>query len=381
MTPIDTTKYMTLLLNWLHHEKWIQEGCGDSQSHELLVPGYDFVAKQSLEAYGYYRHAFVPFFAEAEGFNNLHVDLLKLVKDNNQSNNEGMNKFFSTYSGPKEEFRAQWNNLFDRFFHDGLTHETLGWYQRKYEVELPLKVLAHLCQVKERLEIDEHLTKHRDKRGNLIKGSLIEYVKRVTQHSYPALYLTVSQAYKSKLRNAIGHNSYTLTGGIFRALDGSIVLTKDEFAYTFKALHVLCNSTLWLLSALGDHSELTIFGVLGIGWLPRKGHSTIPTICIFQLQPFFQLDPHLRWLDSVSFKTSATEVFTTLGSSCAPVKGKTSPDLLSILETIKIARQVECVVQPVMPCIHEHEAYHLLNGEYCDSGGPSQHVVPATVDA
>lgn len=379
LISIETAKLNDLMTVWIEHERWIQAGCSEGQSHIVRFPGYLFLAEQDVRGYGMYRHALVPFFSEAYGFSGVHESLMSLINDAEKLAPDLFSRIMSLYEIPEERFRAQWGNLFGPISHNGLTHQTLLSYQQKFEVELPLFFLAQLREIVTKGTVDENLDRFRDKKGNLKKGVIIQYLIDGLSN-YNELCAVVSEGYQPKLRNAIGHNSYVIEKRAFRTLDQGFRLTDDEFSHCFKALQVIQNATLWyLMSRNSWSSELKTKGIVAIGWaIISDSVEDYPQLIIYQLEPFYSLEPECGWLRRVTIRQEGNLLLTEL-SELHSMSGELFTGLEPVLERVDAGGKLRCTVVPVMPCLHEHEGIFLVDGEYCQVLEEKELVLPAQI--
>lgn len=328
-----------------------------------------------------YRHSLVPFFAEAYGFAGVHESLVSLVDDAEKLAPDLFSQFMSSYEVPEERFRAQWGNLFGQIVHNGLSHQTLMLYQRKFEAELPLFFLAQLREIVTNGTVDVHLDRFRDKKGNIKKGVIVNYLIDGLSN-YKKLCAVVSEGYQPKLRNAIGHNSYVIEKRFFRALDQDFRLSGDEFSHCFSALQVIQNAVLWFLMSRNLwSSELSTKGVVAIGWAKISDSvEGYPQLLIYQLEPFYSFEPECGWLRRVSIRKNGDLLLTELSESHS-MTGEIDAELEKVLERIDAGGRLRCTVVPVMPCLHKHEGIFLADGEYCQVLEENELVLPVQVVA
>ncbi len=313
MAEIDRVKLQTLSLDWLEHERWIQNGCPDAGSHEIRVPGYSLVIKQGVEAYDWYRHSFVPYFAVARGFSGLHEDLTRLVATTKAKYSEAARQLLADYLGPDDNFRSGWGTFLIQPFMRDLNNRSLTFYQRRFEIELPLRFLANMRELSSSGNFDPHLSRFRDRAGSLKKGSAAEYIKDGFKE-YPVLSSVANLAFHQHLRNAVAHNAYTISQGGLRSLDGHLSMTKDAFVQHLEALQTLQNAVIWLFMSRfeEDRSALSSNGVLSIAW-GQSADTKKPCLSIFQLAPFYSLDVRLEWLDKIVLHRKGDRLITLLG--------------------------------------------------------------------
>lgn len=370
---IDRQKVNQLQLSWLKHEHWVQAGCPTDPPHELSVPGYVSVAGDAPEAYDYYRHSFVPFFADLEGFRGLFGDLTVLVSDLEQSFPEESAEMFDQFGTPDDTFKAQWGNLFDALSHDGLSHRTLQTYQRKFEIVLPLHFLTNAKQLLTEGTFDPQLNQFRNRTGQLTKGHLVSNLLSGFD-DYPVLKDVLNQAYSTDLRNAIAHNSYVIEDNAVRSLDGKVELPGRSFLRSLNALQALQNGVLWLLMTRSDYDPGTLkaAGVVGVVWGWIEDH---PHMSVLQLAPFFELHSGKLWFEEVELAEEGSELRTVLGDS-QPTMGPVPDELEKLLEAARAIGRVHLEVVPVMPCVHDHTDFQGPHGEFCPTDEGVSQLVP-----
>ena len=366
MPQVDQSKFTALMGLWITHENWIQAGCPLSDPPQTAFPGYQVLSEQDIEGYALYRHALVPYFAAAFGFDSLHDSLTELFDDAESVDPGAFASLMAPYKNPDSRFRAQWGNLVEPVFHDGLDHQTLLGYQKKFEVELPLCLLAQVRELVSIGTFDPNLTRFRDNSGNLKKGVLAQYVIDGLR-TYSGLHCALEKGYRPRLRNAVGHNTYEIVGDEFRALDSDFRISREEFSECLNALQVFQNAILWYLASAGlKREDLGTQGVVAIGWVPESVDDVgCQQLLVFQLEPFFELDSDCSWLSGITVSERDNEIATTLADSPA-IRGGVFAQFPSIFEQVNSVGAVRCSVVPVMPCLHSHDVFALQDGEYCE---------------
>lgn len=368
ISQVNKAKLDRLMMTWMEHERWIQEDDKRSQTHIIKFPGYGLLSGADLQAYDIYRHSMVPYFSKAEGFPNVHESLEELIHYAQAKDSKLFSALSNHYEDPSDKFLAQWGNVFGTVYYTGLTHEVLLEYQRRYEVDLPLCFLAHLRELVTRGSIEFSLDRFRDGNDSLKKGVIIQYIIDGLR-SFPELQNATRLAYQPKLRNAIGHNAYTITKNRFRAFNNEYELSVEEFYNCFTALQVVQNTVLsYFLSRRTINSSLTTKGILAIGWgLAEKNKSNIPVLVVYQVEPFFRKDPTCEWLtffavaiEENTLRTNLANVYSTHGSC--------NNDLEEIIRMVELEGAVNCRVKPVMPCIHDHDTQMEIVEEFCPTG-------------
>ena len=376
---VDQEKLTGLMALWIEHEFWIQAGCPESQRHWIVFPGYASIAEQDVRGYDAYRHSLVPYFAEAQGFRGIHDSLQKLVGDAEAKHPALFNELMAQYEDPDGRFRAQWGNLFCSIFNDGLSHRTLLDYQKKFEIELPLCFLAQLRELVTKGSFDKNLDRFRDRAGSLKKGVIAQFIIDGLS-SYSELHSIVASGYLPKLRNAVGHNAYVIENDVFRAIDNELTLTRLEFSQCFNALQTFQNAVIWYLRT--QHTQfagLNTKGVIALGWAESsEPGNRYSQLMVFQLAPFYNVDPACSWLRNISIAIDGNFLVTELSNS-HPIRGEYVKELRGVLELIVASGRLQCFVIPIMPCLHKHTAFELLDGEYCEVLGRKEMLLQACV--
>jgi len=375
---IDENKRLDLLHRFVSHERWVQSGCPPDSPPADVVPGYSLLSSQAPGAYGLYRNSLVSYLGELRGYGDFYEQLETLVADNERDHPGEIAGFWQTHHLPDTKFIEQWRNLFDPQQSAGLTHQNCFRYQQKYEVELPLVVLAQLRQINSEGVLDIALDRFRDRTGKFKKGVIADYIV-AGLGTYPALVRVVKEAYQPKLRNTIGHNEYCLVGDEIRSLDGQITVTSDQFFRAYLSLQEVHNAIVWLLAReRTPNVELARYGILSIGFRPNQS-GRLPVMDVLQLEPFRQLDMQATWLTNVKFEVHSDTLHTHLDS--APIQeGVVNKDLRSWLKEVQEIGKVKCELIPVMPCVHI--ASHFIHspwGEFCEHGPAIQIIIPAGV--
>ena len=367
MPEVDEHKLNKLMAIWVEHEFWIQAGCPDPRNRQLQFPGYGILSNQDVRGYGLYRHALVPYFAEALGYPQVHESLLALIERARADHPTLFAEMLAEYENPDNRFRAQWGNLFGNIVRDGLTHSSLTDYQAKYEVELPLCFLAQLREIVTQDTLDVQLQRFRDRNGSLRKGVLVQYIIDGLG-DFPGFLGAIERGYQVRLRNAVGHNTYDINNGVLSSLDHNYRITEEEFREIFRALQIVQNAIVWfLMSRESDLTNLKTKGILGVGWdIENRGESEFPTILVFQLAPLYMLDTECEWLTQATLSVGDEDLTTVLPDDY-PITGEMTPDIMRIVDAARRRGRLKCVVIPMMPCVHTHEAFSLVDGEYCQS--------------
>lgn len=377
---LNKDRWTKLQVDWLQHERWVQSGC--PKGHTLRVPGYAEVAQDGV-AYRFYRHSLVPFLAEAGRFQGTHKELRELLSELLDCAESTTQKMLRDFEGPQDKFKIQWNNLFDIKFIGPLSTSATSLYLRKFEVEMPLRFLAHLRQLDSEGTYDNGLSRFLDNKGKLKKGVVANYIAEGFSR-FPTLRRVLKLAYDTKLRNAIAHNEYQiLDESRIRGLDGSFSLNLSDFTKHLFALQTIQNAVLWLLSGQDfderDLIQLRSSGIVSVAWVPKLA-SNPPELVIFQLGSFFELDPKASWLTEAHFQCDEHSVRTRIGPA-RELAGKMVAPVPEVLALVQSTGSVLCRVISIMPCIHQHESLPLNGSLYCRTGPEAGLEVPANLSS
>ncbi|MCO4099739.1 MAG: hypothetical protein HEQ38_10130 [Gemmatimonas sp.] len=359
---------MRALMNaWARHETWFQLGRLNLDAYDWPVPGSHEIAHEGEAAYIAYRDFLAAAILSFDGHALVLDELQRLVADIERRVPGGVGGPLRMDEPDDTHFHQQWANLFTPNPHwGGLSHETLGAYVRKYEVERPLRVLVWLRDLYETGTRDPSLRRFRDKSGRLKKGMMVTHISSGFK-DFPALRSLLVHAYSSRLRNLVGHNDYQIRDDVLAALDGTWACTASEVFGRFQALSAAHNALVWLSSiAHQDTTELAARGVLGIGWIPDV---TNPRLLVLQLAAFRQFDPTAEWLTAVSVTVNDNRV-ATIVSGARERTGPLLPELRPVLTRLAKVGGVACEVVGIVPCLHaddcEHHTYQLGQHRYCE---------------
>lgn len=365
MVEVDPEKVRSLQLKWIQFEHWWQQSRSDPDAAPRDFPGYTMISRHGSDAWSFYRDWLLVVFAELRGVGALYEEAVQLVDVCRSTNPAGFAEFVQAHSSVPADFHVQWNNLFYDTSWGELDHNTVNVYVRKYEVEWPLVFWAQLVEVGLGKPFDHTLERFRDRSGNLRKGGLAQHVKR-SLSGYETLQKAWSHGYVPKLRNAIGHNRYSIDNGRFKALDSDIDENSAEFFSHLASLQEFQNCALWIVNRLSvDTSTLRAKGVVSGGWV-IGGRTDDPDLMLFQLQPFYYLDPQASWLSDIELRVEGAHLTTRYGGDF-PIEGPIDPEMRPLLEQIRADGSLQCQVFAVMPCIHdgEHPTYEWPDGTFC----------------
>lgn len=370
---LDPTKLHDLHRAWAEQEHWFQTDRSAPDSYSFPVPGSREVAHEGEEAYYLYRDAFVPLFAALDGDAEVHEQIYAIYTAVAGRDPAQSRKLAEECFPVDDRFVHQWGNLFVGVSWPGLTHETLALYVRKYEVEWPLRALACLVDLLATGDFDATLAVHRDRHGRLLKGRIITHLGQ-SLHKFPVLQEAVATGYSAPLRNAIGHNDYTIENDSVCASDESFRETSTQVFQRVKALQTLHNGILWLRNSLtrAGVSNLASKGIVAVGWHSHQdGH--LPRASLAQLAPFHNLDRDANWLTSAAVWFKEGKMMTRFGAGRAR-GGPMFPPLWLVLEALRLSGRMQVELFPVMPCLHHdalaHATFVTDRGTYCPVAAP-----------
>ncbi len=382
---LDPARVRRFTQAWAEQEHWFQSGMPGAQGYAWPVPGSRQVAGEGLDAFGAYRDYLFGFVTAVSGFREVHEDVRRLMAAVRARHPGEPARLLRSVTTRDPTFRAQWNNLFagGPYWAGDLSHESLGAYVRKYEVEWPIRVLACLRELLDRGRYDVGLRRFRDAQQRLKKGVVIDYLFGGFAR-YPHLRAALRSAYAPKLRNLIGHNEYVIDGGTVRAADGAVVETADGVWARMRALGAIQDCLVWV-DATGRHDARTLAprGVLGLVWVAPEGDG-LPRLRVLQVAAFRQYDPPAAWLTAAVIERRGDRIDTTLGAARTH-GGPVTEELTPVLREVVTRGRLACDVVGVVPCLHvdeaPHEAYELPAGRFCAFDDCVARVVPAVLTA
>ena len=368
---LDRDKLRKLNHDWVSQEHWFQMVRDDPENYEWPVLGSRQAALEGEEAFYLYRDAFLPLLEASPGSDGAFHSVVQLYSDVLQSYPNEAKRFESELFALDTVFRAQWKNLFGDFIWPGLTHESLGLYSRKYEVEWPLRCLACLRDLVHTASFDATLKKHRDSSGRLRKGRVVAYIADGLGR-YPDLQSAVRRGYSSTLRNAIGHNDYVIENDAVRSVNGTFSEAAGQVWQRVQSLQSIQNALLWIChSATRKFTpDLAQRGIVAVGWPPLQDGG-IPHALIGQLAPFHDLDEHADWLTTAEIWFEDERMFTQFAEGRAR-GGPFVPQLRPLLDELERSGKLVTEIVPVMPCLHRDDLEHFVlttdEGVYCEYG-------------
>ena len=381
---LDPLKIERLERDWAEQERWFQMDRSSPDEYAFPVLGSRQVAQEGEEAYYLYRDAFLPFLETIRGTDDVVRDLMNLYGALSVHYPTQIKELASDLFEFDDAFVTQWKNLFGDLTWPGLTHDSLGCYVRKYEVEWPLRCLACLVDLHTIGQFDAGLAAHRDRSGRLLKGHVISHVTERLS-SYPALQNAVRTGYSSTLRNAIGHNDYEITADAIRSLDGNFAEGTEQVWSRVRLLQTVQNALLWLRHSVTRRvsQDLAMRGIMFVAWLPLT-EGQLPRALVGQLAPFHQLDLQAAWLQDALLCFEDGKLMTQFGGARARA-GQIVPDLLPVLAELQRTGRMVAELVPIMPCLHraddDHLAFTSPEGTYCEAGASVEREVLVTLRA
>lgn len=378
--PFDARRVRALIEAWARHEAWFQLGSPDFDTYEWPVPGTREIANEGKAAYMAYRDFLASVVLGFDGHGPLLDDLQHLASAVELRTPGAVSRLLKAADASASQFHQQWTNLFSRDqVWAGLSHDTLGAYVRRYEVEQPLRLLVWFRDLYETETYDESLRRFRDQQGRLRKGKMVEHVIAGFKE-FPHLQRLLEHGYSIRLRNLIGHNEYQIDGDLLRSLDGQWSCTERELFARFQAVGAVHNALLWMGSTVRAPSDLASRGVVGVAWALAE---TRPSLRVLQLAPFGKFDPAAEWASSVSITVGSDSVVTAVSDSRERM-GPLVPLLRPVLAAIARSGVVACEVVRVVPCLHldeyEHQTYQLGPHRFCEFSVVERGEVAATIN-
>jgi hypothetical protein len=242
---LDIDKLRKLEHGFATLETWFQLDRLNPGEYEFPVLGFSEVARDSEEAFYLYRDFFAAYLQELHGKGDVLEDVQRLFDDAYRANCKVSEAFAESQFRFDDRSAEQWKNLFGSPSWPGLTHESLSLYARKYEVEWPLRWLTCLTDIVASRNFDPNMSAHRDRRGRLMKGTVINHISKQLG-SYQALKRAFDSGYSSALRNIIGHNDYRIAEEYVESLDGSFRESDAKVWERVRYLQAVHNSLLWV---------------------------------------------------------------------------------------------------------------------------------------
>ncbi|MBV1736412.1 MAG: hypothetical protein KMY50_11740 [Candidatus Desulforudis sp.] len=223
-----------------------------------------------------------------------------------------------------------------------------------YEIEEVLVFLSATIKVLNRRQPDFEVGHLRDSRGMLQKGRAVNYILAGLE-GQPEMYELIQKAYRTSLRNILGHNDYVILEDRVTSVDGTIVFSADEFIQSVYHLQELINTVLWCIISYSNQdawSKLTDCGVVSIGF-GINPDTNEPSLGVYQLWCFFNLDMEKNWIEVVNFQRRPDVLETRLGQR-AGVTGPMDQNLMKWLQ--RVGNSIEVNVAPIMPYMGHLEA-------------------------
>lgn len=191
-------------------------------------------------------------------------------------------------------FHGQHRNSFELFpdvhQNEDVTQTLINLYQSKYESEAMLTILCVMVRIRKNKSLDLQLTRFQDKHGNLIKGSIINYLLDHIEFfsNYQTLKKAIAKGYNSQLRNLIGHNDIQLdqdNKAIRKLRDESYQMSYEEFYHCMYQLQELQNGIINFMAwTVIDKDELKGKGVVASGHGETEDKE--PILFLYRLHPF-----------------------------------------------------------------------------------------------
>ena len=344
-----------------NYEHWISSGFKIKEpkifQRELLKLFYG-----NKEAYSYYRHWLYTL----------------ILSDNEQNELKEFNKILDIKKGTEnyDSLIKHYleNNSSEIFFQKGintfeisiknsnttLNHSHCFLYQQYYEIEVLFLVLASFIKLNEDNLLDTSLENFKDKKGNLRKGVIIDFLKSKLIKN-PSVSNLFELAYNPKVRNIIGHNDYRIDGDQIVSLDDGFTIHKTEFFTALRSIEKLNNYLLNYLSNKNINSDnFNNEGILGIAFgIENK----LPVLNVFQLSCFYEFG-EINWPNKITFNIKGNLLETDFGDR-VPTKGKITKGLRDDwFQPLKETEFLKVFLTPIIPRNLETEFITLDVGDF-----------------
>lgn len=381
-TPIpDTARVSSAIIRnlrrkFVNYEHWLLSKFSDPKPKELPEE-YLRLFGQKPQAYIYYRHAMYKFIQQLSGEFELCEELERLASVLQQQNNRGLNKVINYFNSAQVvyNFAIEWSNAFEisqTIRENNISHESLHFYQSKYEIDEPILFLAILGKLLIENRADLSMNNIRNRKGMIIKGTMIDYAGKCFGN-FRKIQKAIEKAYIPKLRNTIGHNKYIIENDTIKSLDNKITITKKEFYESLYYLQELHNTTMWFLSTTDSqimHRSLADCGVMSIGF-GYGDAGEMPILDLFQLWCFYEIDIQKDWLQKVKFRIKKCKLHTKV-TDTAIFKGPVVPELNKWMDYIHSKKSVLVRIHSVIPFIGDLDSkidlewgsYQVTNEEF-----------------
>ena len=249
-------------------ENWISEASFERfPNHYLGI--YSGILKQGDEAYAYFRQQISAFVIDSE--TDARVEIEGILDSISKNDPKGYDDLFEHFNelGKIDSFEDGTSNL--NRLGPLLSNETFSqawayYYQLSHELEPIHEFLLRLADYVKSGTVDMLSQKFKDHNGNLKKGATLEYLVSAFKNK-PSLHQLLSEGYSSTIRNAIGHNQYTIKDERLHIRNTGITLTRKDIGLMIYSLQTLKNVILNALSArYVEDPKLPLVGTISVSY-------------------------------------------------------------------------------------------------------------------
>ncbi len=291
----------------LAYEDSLWSGTLKSYPNERVPHGYLSVFKCHPDAYHFHRHEMFNFVARSGESSSLIAEFeiirSKLIEYDKQNGyiirqylktENGLNKLVDRLRNIREMYTELLPQSDGQIY---LTRTWLNYYVSTYEVTEYLLMLLMILQALNGMEIDTTFSAMRDRKGNVVKGRVINRIRELSG-DYPVLNEYFCSGFNPGFRNSIGHNNYRIDGNMFIDLDGALSIDIECFRrmnYHLQEIHSAIFNFMNLHAINTD--KIVDCGTISVGY--QSNFNGIPALNIFELWSFSSISQDLSWLHTI----------------------------------------------------------------------------------
>jgi len=388
--PFDGDRAWAYFRKFSEFESWILDGepPADSRGREV-PPEHDMMLSYWPEAFEVYRESMWAYLERELKINPWIATLRSLLERGRAIDPGGCEAFIEEARGGVDRYWQQRRNadqrgrhLKDRPLDKRYVRDLLSAYSEYYEIDFGLWVLGSLAKCFS----DGRFTPRAfgGPSTGVAQGSLVDAV--VLAANGTPLGALILSAYDASLRNAIGHNDYSI------ALDGGELTVTDSRSgtvWTSDDIYSMIFNTSQFLEAV--HSVIAFeHEVAGVSLESYKDSGTVsaayfilstgePMVVLFQLWCFHRIDPLGKWLDAAEMsieKGAAHEEIIRFTASAWTKGEKVSEGLVG--DALREGGWVRVLRVPVAPDLGlGYPSFTRPDGaSYCIVGESDVHVLP-----